>query len=60
MLRALPAPPEDQFQIPASTHVAAHNQGREFNTLFWPPKAPGMQVIHRHTGRQNTHTIKWK
>jgi len=23
--------------------------------VFWPPRAPGMQVLHSHTSRRNTH-----
>lgn len=25
------------------------------NTLFWPPRAPGMHMIHRCRCKQNTH-----
>lgn len=27
--------------------------------FFWPPWAPDTQVVHKHTGRQDTHTHTW-
>jgi hypothetical protein len=38
-----------------STHMVA-NKGS--NNLFWPPQAPGMKVLHRHTYMQDPYTNK--
>ena len=42
------------------TFVIPHPRPREFDALFWPPRASCMHVVHRHTGRQNTNTHKIK
>jgi hypothetical protein len=33
---------------------------RDFNTLFCPSQALGMQVVHRYIYRQNIYTLKIK
>lgn len=30
---------------------------RGLNTLFWLPQAPDMHAVHKHTCRQNAHTV---
>lgn len=38
------------------THMAAHSCSSRESDTFWPLWAPAMQVVHRHTFGQNTHT----
>lgn len=33
---------------------------RRSHTIFWPPKAPGMHGMYRHTRRRNSHAYKIK
>lgn len=60
-LRGLLALPEDLSLI-LSTHNAAHNicksRARGTEALLWPPQAPGIRVVCRHTCRQKVHTHK--
>jgi hypothetical protein len=59
-LRALTAVPKDLASIP-STHKVVHNCQRGFDALFWPLcTVPGIDMLHRYTCRQNTHTYKIK
>ena len=58
-LRALTAIQEDPGLIP-STHIAACNclltvQCHKINAIFWPHWALGIDMVHRHACRQNTH-----
>ena len=59
-LTELVAITEDLGSIP-NIYIAAHNfSSKESDTLFWPLKAPGMHMVHKHTCRPNTpmHKIK--
>ena len=58
-LRALVVLPEDPSLIPR-THiywliVICNSSYRAYRALSWPPWVPDMQVVHRHTYKQNTH-----
>lgn len=58
-LRGLAALPEDPNVVP-STHTVAQPSvspvpGNPIPSSIWPPRAPGIHVMHRHTYKQNTH-----
>ena len=56
-LRVLIALTEDPgFPAPTRhlTNVCNSNCCRS-DTHLWPPRVPGMHMVHRHTGKQNTH-----
>jgi hypothetical protein len=46
--------------MPHQVTYICDSRFREFDTLFWPPWALGMQVVHIHKYRQNAHTHKIK
>lgn len=46
-------------QFPAPTcwfTTICMSSSKGSNTSFWPPLAPGMHAVHRHTRGQNAHT----
>jgi hypothetical protein len=51
---------QEDLGLTPSTHMVAvcNSRSRGSNILFWPPKVPGMHVVHRniHVGK----TIKKK
>lgn len=50
---------EDPGSIPSITwrFITIHNSSsRGSHTLFWPPRAIGMQVVYKCAYSQNTHT----
>lgn len=49
-LRAFAALAEDPGLVPAPIW--------QLTTISWPPRVTGIQVVHIHTFRQNTHTHK--
>lgn len=42
--------------------MISNSSSKGSDVLFWLPKAPSMNVVHRHACRQNTwiHKIKWE
>lgn len=58
-LKALAALPKDWGSTLRIYHVIAHNylyvNSIPWGTLFWPPQAPGMKMVHQSTFGQNTH-----
>lgn len=49
---------EDQVFFPASTRgftTTYNSNSRESNVLFWPPRAPGTQVVDRQASMQAKH-----
>jgi hypothetical protein len=61
-LRALAVLPEDPGSGILRTHIVAQNHLelilRGPNGLFWPPQAPGMHRVYRHTRKQMFLHIK--
>lgn len=50
-----------QFPQPHVGLTSVHNSSsRRSNTLFCSPRAPVMQLVHRHTFEQNSDTHKGK
>lgn len=45
---------EQQGLIPQTSNSSS----KGFNPLFWSPKAPGINVVYKHTCSLNTHTHK--
>ena len=62
-LRALARPVEDlvQFPKPAWQLTADREHStRGWSELFWPLRTPDKQMVHRHTYRKHTCTLKLK
>lgn len=48
------------FPVPPSQLTTICNSGsKRSDPLFCPAQMPGMNVIHGHTCRENTHIYKW-
>lgn len=62
-LRVLDAFQSHQVLFAESTQrrtAICNSSSRESATLAWPLKEPGLQMVHRHTFRQNTRTHEIK
>lgn len=47
------------FPSPTGCLITTHNRcSRGSSVLFWPPRVPGVHMVHRHTSKQNTHAYK--
>jgi hypothetical protein len=59
MVKSTGVLPEDQSLVPNTyiavpSHLELQFQGSK--VLLWHLQAPDMYMVHRHMGRQNTHT----
>lgn len=48
-------PAADSASVPW-TYMAAHSPSSRESDTYWPLWAPAMQIVHRHTFGQSTHT----